>query len=364
MYKLDIILIIVLFLVGCGRPPLDTPAENRLVADSLINEHLDSVYKFANRFPNNTQIAVGLIQNGKPYFYGVIRYNDTLFTTQNSDSAFEIGSLTKVFTATILANYVVNGEINPDNKINPVFQFQFNNNIQFSYKELANHTSGLPRLPSNLRFTAIFNQDNPYKGYDHQKFDKYLKNNMKLNYPKGSKSEYSNLGMGLLSYTLQKYSGKNFEELLNAFVFSKYQMFNSSTVKSNVSDILVVGQNAKGEPTSNWASGALIGAGGIYSTVSDLSKFAIAQFDSANKELALTRVKTFKETDTRDVGLGWFIIHRKNGDQWYWHNGGTGGYTSSMVIDVENKNGIIILTNLSGQAKLLGDKNKIFILAQ
>ena len=170
---------------------------------------------------------------------------------------------------------------------------------------------------------------------------------MKLNYPKGSKSEYSNLGMGLLSYTLQKYSGKNFEELLNAFVFSKYQMFNSSTVKSNVSDILVVGQNAKGEPTSNWASGALIGAGGIYSTVSDLSKFAIAQFDSANKELALTRVKTFKETDTRDVGLGWFIIHRKNGDQWYWHNGGTGGYTSSMVIDVENKNGIIILTNLS-----------------
>jgi len=45
--------------------------------------------------------------------------------------------------------------------------------------------------------------------------------------------------------------------------------------------------------------------------------------------------------------LGWFIINRKGGDKWYWHNGGTGGYSSSMVLDVKNRNGIIVLTNLS-----------------
>jgi len=67
--------------------------------------------------------------------------------------------------------------------------------------------------------------------------------------------------------------------------------------------------------------------------VTDLSKFAIAHFDSTNKELALTRIKTYKETDTRDVGLGWLIINRKSGDQWYWHKGGTGGYIMEYFSD-------------------------------
>ncbi len=347
MKTLFILLITLLVLYGCGRPPLDKPAINNLNSESLLNEQLDSIYKWTNRFPNNTQFAIALIKNGQPGYYGIKRLNDTLFTIQNSDSAFEIGSITKVFTSTILANFVIAGKLKPDDKINPVFQFQFNENIEFTYKELANHTSGLPRLPSNLKFAAIFNQKDPYKGYDEKKLDKYLENNISIDYPKGSKSEYSNLGVGLLSYSLRKLSGRNFEELAKELIFDKYGMVNSSSVKSNVAGYLVTGLNDRGKPTLNWTPGALIGAGGIYSTVKDLSKFAIAQFDTTNQELALTRIKTFKETNTRDVGLGWFIIHRKNGDQWYWHNGGTGGYSSSMVIDVKNKNGIIILTNIS-----------------
>lgn len=359
MKKTLSIVITVIIMAGCGRPQLDKPAYNNLTSDSFYKEQLDSMYKYTNSFPENTQIAIAQILNGEVSFYGIKRAGDTLFAIQNSASAFEIGSLTKVFTATILANYIITGKIKPEDKINPVFNFQFNENLVFTFQELANHTSGLPRLPSNFMFSALLNKENPYKNYDEKKFDKFLKKDIKLDYPKGSKSEYSNLGMGLLSYSLTKYAGKSFEELLKEMICVKYEMLNSTTVKSNIADILVEGQNDKGKPTANWSPGALIGAGGIYSTVEDLSKFAIAQFDSTNQELTLTRMKTFKENESRDVGLGWFINNRKNVGQWFWHNGGTGGYSSSIIIDVENKNGIIILTNLSSFHRQFGNTDKL-----
>jgi CubicO group peptidase (beta-lactamase class C family) len=341
-------LIILTFLFwGCGKPSLDKPAFNRLASNNVGEGQTDTIYKFTNRFPDNTQVAICIISDGKASFYGIQRKNDTLIDIRNSDQAFEIGSITKVFTATILANFVVDGKIKSEDKINPNFPFPFHKNLEITYKELANHTSGLPRLPSNIFWKAIFNPSDPYKKYDENKLDEYLKNDISLDYPKGSRSEYSNLGMGLVSYALRKFSGKTYEQLANDLIFKKYKMQHSSTEKTKVQNILIEGLNEDGEPTPNWTAGALIGAGGIYSTVEDLSKFALAQFDSTNLELNLTRDSTFSETKTRDVGLGWFIIKRKNGDRWYWHNGGTGGYTSSMVLDIKNKNGIILLSNLS-----------------
>lgn len=332
---------------GCGGKSNVKPAVNQLKTEKLLVGQADSIYNQLKEFPDKTQFAIALIRNGEVVYYGTQRSSDTLITIENRDKTFEIGSLTKVFTSTLLANFVLNNEVHTDSTINKYFDFPFKDNQTFTFKELANHTSGLPRLPSNIRFDAIFSPKNPYKDYDELKLDDYLKNDISPDYPKGSKSEYSNLGMGLLSYTLRKISGKDFEQLVKERIFAKYQMDNSSTIKDNVDNILVGGLDEEGQPTPNWDPGSLIGAGGIYSTVEDLTKFAFAQFDTTNQELNLTRVKTFGENEYRDVGLGWFIINRKNGDKWYWHNGGTGGYSSSMALDIEQKNGIIILSNIS-----------------
>jgi len=307
----------------------------------------DSIYNQAKYFPDNTQFALALIHDGQVVYYGIQRLNDTLITIENKSKVFEIGSITKVFTTTLLANFVLNKEVDLDSTINKYFNFPFKDNQVFTFRELANHTSGLPRLPSNIRFDAIFSSKNPYKDYDEQKLDEYLQNDISPDYPKGSKSAYSNLGMGLLSYSLRKLSGKSYEQLAREMIFDKYNMVNSGTNKRKIETHLIGGLDDKGRPTPNWEPGALIGAGGIYSTVEDLTKFAFAQFDSANAELALTRVKTYRDNKFRDVGLGWFIINRKNGNKWFWHNGGTGGYSTSMAIDIEHKNGVIILSNIS-----------------
>jgi CubicO group peptidase (beta-lactamase class C family) len=91
----------------------------------------------------------------------------------------------------------------------------------------------------------------------------------------------------------------------------------------------------------------LAGAGGILSTAEDLSKFVIAQFNPSNKALELTRQKTFEINDTMDIVSGWHLLKSQSKNIWYWHNGGTGGYSSSMVFDEKTKNGIIILSNVS-----------------
>ena len=57
-----------------------------------------------------------------------------------------------------------------------------------------------------------------------------------------------------------------------------------------------------------------------------------------------------------DIGLGWHVLKPKSDKIWHWHNGGTGGYSSSMAIEEESKNGIIILSNVSAYS---GDKENI-----
>ena len=340
-------LILSISLFGCGRPRLDKPAINDLKADHLEATQIDTLYQLTNQFPDQTQFAIALIQNGQVQYVGTKRMQDKLVVIENHKSAFEIGSITKVFAAIMLAHFVIDGKVELDGTINEQFDFPFHKNLEFTYVELANHTSGLPRLPSNMMLAAIFSQKDPYKKYTDQKLDAYLKNDVSLEYEKGTKSAYSNLGMGLLSYALRKQSGRSFEDLAKELIFDKYNMLHSTTDRALVADILVEGLDARGRPTPNWTPGALIGAGGIYSTVEDLVKFASAQFDSTNAALALTREITFTENEFRDVGLGWFIINTKSGSKWYWHNGGTGGYSSSMALDVEKKNGVIVLSNIS-----------------
>ena len=89
-------------------------------------------------------------------------------------------------------------------------------------------------------------------------------------------------------------------------------------------------------------------AGGVFSNVEDLSKYAVANFDKTNKELLLSRNKTFKINKKRSIGLGWFILKSSSQKRVYTHSGNTSGYSSFIGINTYNKNGIILLSNVSG----------------
>lgn len=329
---------------GLFIKPYEDPKKIINALTSYPKEIAEAIYSTVVQFPDNTQLSVAVIQNGKTNYYGIIKDHDSIKPVKNQDHFFEIGSITKVFTSTVLASLVESNKIKLADNINSYYSFPFKNNRKISFENLANHTSGLPRLPENL---DLSNLDNPYQGYHIQELEEYLKNLMTIE-PKASKSfSYSNLGVGLLGYTLGRSQKTTFQNLLQKTVFEKYGMSQSFTSSQNLGDALIKGHNINGDLVSNWDWDVLLGAGGIVSTAEDLTKFVNAQFNPKNKELALTRIPTFTVNNTTKIGLGWHIITTKNNEEVLFHNGGTGGYSSSITLNMKDQTAVIILSNVS-----------------
>lgn len=319
--------------------------------NEITEEQIGLIAEKTKEFPENTELSIAFINNGRVNYYGIKRQNNTIVEIENQTSVFEIGSLTKVFTTTLLADYVNEGKIDLEENINNYLPFKLHDDIQISFKDLANHTSGLPRIPSNMLLSVMFNRSNPYKNYSENKLEKYLTRRAKISQDSVKSFAYSNLGIGLLGYTLTKIENTTYPALLNDKIFSKYGMGNSFTSRSECENKMVSGMDKMGKRTSNWDFSSLESAGAILSTAEDLSKFAMAQFVELNRELALTREITHIIDENRSIGLGWFISKTESGDIIHKHKGLTGGYTSEMAIDVKNKTGIVILSNLSGFSK-------------
>jgi CubicO group peptidase (beta-lactamase class C family) len=311
---------------------------------SYPNEIAEIIFKKTKDFPNNTKLSIAVIQNGETNYYGIIKENDTIKPNENKNKIFEIGSITKVFTSTVFASLVEDEKLKLTDEINYYYSFPIKNNIKINFESLANHTSGLPRLPENL---DLSNKTNPYKNYGKKEIEEYLKNLLKLENEPSKIYSYSNLGAGILGYTLGLSRKTSFKKLLQKRVFDKYKMTNSYTSSQNLDKRLIEGLDENGEVVSNWDYDVLFGGGGILSSAEDLVKFVNAQFNPKNKELSLTRKPTFDINEGMKIGLGWHILKTENGFNWVWHNGGTGGYSSSMVLDTENKNCVIILSNVS-----------------
>lgn len=171
-------------------------------------------------------------------YYGVKIQNDTIQSVRNYDQVFEIGSITKVFTSTVLASLVVDKRLNLSDFVNEYFLFPFKNNIKFSFLELANHTSGLPRLPENLDLSSA---ENPYKSYGKKELNNYLEEIMRLESKADFKYNYSNIGAGLMGYSLGLSQKRPFDALLEKKIFKKYEMRNTFTDPNKVKNNLVKG---------------------------------------------------------------------------------------------------------------------------
>ncbi|MEX0299746.1 MAG: serine hydrolase domain-containing protein [Kordiimonas sp.] len=313
-------------------------------------EDIKTIHKSASRFKPNTEIAIAKLSNEQISFYGVkTETNKEVSEIKNQTSIFEIGSITKVFTSALLAQLATEGAVKLADPIDIYLGYRLNKGQQVTFEELANHTSGLPRLPPSMFWKAVFgSSENPYKDYAEEALKHDLTTRIKLK--KKGKSRYSNMGTGVLAHTLGKVTGQTFEAMLQEHIFQPLGMQNSTASKQTSNDLLVPGLNKKGQPCSNWHFDALAGAGAILSSVEDLSKFLRANFDPSNNALQLQQKETVKTGRWDSFALGWMIqcFKTTNDRPWHWHNGGTGGYSSAAVMDTEMKTGVIVLSNVSG----------------
>jgi len=342
-----LVLILLLF-VSCSSVSEPEKAVNELqVTDELTEVEIDSLASTLSLFPNGTQFSIAFISDSAVSFYGVHRLNDDLKNIDNHDLVFEIGSISKVFTSTLLAHAVYDSVINADQTVRSVLDMEMAGNPDFTFLQLSNHTSGLPRIPGGYTLNFLWNMNNPYKNFDAEELRTYLKEDLIMPRDSGETHRYSNLGAGLLGFFLEEIEQRSYEELLQQKIFEPMGMRRSTTDLKKIEDYLITGLTKRGGNAQNWDMADLAGAGGILSTSEDLSRFIQANFNSDASVLSLQRESTFQVNDNMEVAMGWFILRRENGARWYWHNGGTGGYRSSVVMDPDQKTGVVVLSNIS-----------------
>ncbi len=342
--------------ISCAR---FTPKELVKLPLSENREFLDSsqaqiVFNYAQHFPNEMQLSICIIAGDSEKYVGIQRRNDSLVYIQNSDNVFEIGSITKTFTGTILAKLAYDGAVDLNEPIKDILPVRLRQSSldgkEITLVHLANHTSGLPFEPSNVTDNKEhpFEPYSPYRYYDTTRLYDYLSNQLTLQSTPGETRTYSNLGVGLLGHILTLVSAKSYEELLFETICTPLGMRNTF-VTPNEERIrcLVRGRDPRGQllPFNGGECGALTGAGGIKSSVRDLVKYLKANMtDTTYFYLAQKTTKRFDEHFTG--GLGW-TTYSDRGKHHVAAFGGTGGYTSGVVFERNERVGLVVLTNVS-----------------
>lgn len=313
-------------------------------------EHKDQIEiiidKYKKTIPQNGQLSVCIIKNDTAKFYGFKKQDSLLIKINNQDSVFGIGSISKVFTSTLLSQKIKSNELKLSSRIQDFFDFKIKTGGEITLEMLSNHTSGLPRLSKDMMKSAFLSPENPYKNYKEENLINYLKNTIELDTSMGSEYAYSNLGVEILGYIISEKKITNYEELLQKLIFKPYNMTSSSTNTNNLKEKLVQGIKINGKPTTKWEFGLTGSAGAVMSTANDLMKFVKANFKQ-DSILELQRKPTFKVSNEMEMALGWHLF-KKNNKEFYFHNGAVGGYVSSLFMDVKNKNAVIVLSNIDG----------------
>jgi serine-type D-Ala-D-Ala carboxypeptidase/endopeptidase len=296
-------------------------------------------------------IVVGVIEPSgrRVVAYGSAARNDA--RPLNGDTLFEIGSITKVFTSLLLADAVERGEValtDPVGTFLPAkVKMPERGGRKITLQDLATHTSGLPRLPSNM---TPKDPANPYADYTFENLYAFL-SSYELTRDIGSQYEYSNLGGGLLGHALTLAAhAADYEALVRARVTTPLGMASTAiTLTPEMKSRLAAGYGPQLDAVANWDLPALAGAGALRSSTNDLLTFLAANLGFVKTPLApamatMLTVRRPTGGPNLSVALGWHVL-TTHGKDLIWHNGGTAGYRTFIGFSPATHVGIVVLSN-------------------
>lgn len=271
-------------------------------------------------------------------------------------SLFEIGSMTKAFTATLLADMVARGEVSlqdPVSKFLPsTVTVPSRGGREITLVDLATHHSGLPRM--FVDFTPA-DPANPYADFTVEKMYEYL-SRYELPRDVGSKGEYSNLGVGLLGHALTRVTNRSYEAIVRERILDPLEMrMTGISLAGEMRDWMVKGHNRRGQVVPLWDAPAIAGAGALRSNAEDLLKFVAANVGPPTSRLqrAMRESHAIQKPAPGNaaIGLAWQVF--TYGDEiTIRHSGGTGGFQSFMGFDPKKRVGAVVLINTTS-----GDRN-------
>jgi serine-type D-Ala-D-Ala carboxypeptidase/endopeptidase len=291
------------------------------------------------------RLVIGVVDEGRSAVFGFARGGET---PPYGRSIYEIGSVTKTFTGLLLAQDIINGRLQPDDPVGPLLPGMRVPDFEgrpITLLDLATHTSGLPRLPSNLDLTQL---SNPYARYDTKALGAFLAGHRLQSRP-GDRFEYSNLGHGLLGQALATRAGQTYGELVRARILAPLGMTSTGVVvDAEMRARLVPGHGPDGQPVPNWDFDALAGAGALKSDADDMLRYLKAVMHGSARPDTPFGLAQAPLRDTgmggMRIGYGWLVADVQ-GRRVTLHNGMTGGYASFIGFTTDGRRGVVVLAD-------------------
>ncbi|MEO8575148.1 MAG: serine hydrolase domain-containing protein [Gemmatimonadales bacterium] len=255
---------------------------------------------------------------------------------------YRLASVTKQFTATAILLLVQDGKLKLDDRIRQWLPTLPNATDQITIRQVLSHTSGL------IDYEDVMAPGTTIQVHDTDVLH-LLETQDSTYFNPGTKYAYSNTGYSLLALIVERASGKSFVTFLHDRIFTPLGMANSVAFENGTS---TVSDRAFGYTMRNgaWArkdqssTSAVLGDGGIYSSIDDMAKWDAALYDSRLLSDESRRLAFTPHTDTNDAdvkyGFGWRIT-----GETLWHSGETSGFRNVIVRYPARKLTVVILTN-------------------
>ncbi len=296
-----------------------------------------------------TSIVVGINDAGRFEIYGFGTGPDGKPPTGRT--LYELGAITKVYTALLFAEAVQRREVEPGTPASellpPGVTMPVRDGQSVTLIHLVNHSSGLPPLPPSLGRTA--KPEDPLAGYDENRLYADLVQTQ-LAFSPGERLLVSEYGSGVLGTLLARKIGTPYEEAITTRITKPLGLDDTFiTVPPAAQPRRAQGTNQDLAAVKPWSWGPLAPAGALISSARDQLTFLEAQMDAAagGKTQPRPAMRFTQEPQLKgngaNIGLAWQI----DADGRYWHNGTTNGFHSFIGFDIKQRLGIVILASSS-----------------
>lgn len=301
--------------------------------DSVI-----SIYQKHGRFNGSALVY----QYGRPVLVKGYGYRDIAKKLPNdSNTVFQIGSVTKTFTSTMIMMLQEQGKLNVNDKLSKYFP-DYPDGDKITLENLLTHTSGIFNYTEDTAFSQI-GMTTPQ---DRKSMMRIFKNKMTGIEP-GTKFNYSNSNYMLLGYIIEDLTGKTYYQALRTMILQPLGMKNTgcnfAALKSKNKAVGYFSiDDGKGDNAPFVDSSVSFAAGCIYTTVSDLNKWA----NAVHRKQLLTEADWNLVTTVykQNYGYGW-MIGEAMGKKSVGHNGGIHGFVSNMFMMYDDASTIILVSN-------------------
>lgn len=305
----------------------------------------------------NYGMVIGIVDEHGSQIYSAGKLDNGTDQEVNGDTLFEIGSMTKTFTALLLQDMVARGEMKLDDPVAKylpdMVKIPTRNGKEITLANLAAQDSGLPREPDNL--SSIKPPENPYVDYSVEKLYAFLSGHV-LQQDPGTEFGYSNPGMALLGHAITRTANKDFEALVVLRICKPLGMSSTCVrLTPEQKSHLAIGHDGSGKQTPNWEFQVYEGAGAIRSTVNDLLKYVSAEAGIVKTDLTplMERTHTVCHQGAPSYGntaMPWYDRGQsdQSGMELLGHAGGTGGYHTFIGFDKQHGRGVVVLSNQQG----------------